>query len=128
MEPFLKGRRKRAVGSLSALLIKRSNPEMSLALSFAVGAIVMAFALELFSDLREIIDMAVEASGISSAIIVPVLKCVGIGVVTRLSSELCRDAGQGSIASSVELAGAACALYVALPLIKTLLKMIGELA
>jgi stage III sporulation protein AD len=116
------------IGSITALLIKRSNPEMALALALATGAVILVFAMELFSGVKELLDLASEASGLSSAVVAPVLKCMGIGIITKLASELCRDAGQGSIASTVELAGAACALYVALPLIKTLLKMIGEMA
>ena len=57
----------------------------------------------------------------------PVLKCVGIGVVTRLSADICRDAGQSAASSAVELCGAACALVTAMPLIRTLLQMISEM-
>lgn len=117
-----------AVGALAALLIKRSNPELSLALTLAVSLLILGLAMELFSGVREVIDLAAKAAGLSEAILMPVLKCVGIGVITKLATELCKDAGQGAVASSVELVGAAGALYIALPLIKTLLQMIGELA
>jgi stage III sporulation protein AD len=128
MEILIKAAVLGVVGALTALLIKRSNPELSLVLVLGVAVVILGLGMELFSSVRELVDLAMETSGLSSAILAPVLKCVGIGVITKLATELCRDAGAGAVSSSVELAGAACALYVAMPLMKTLLRMIGELA
>ena len=53
---------------------------------------------------------------------------LGIAIVTKLASELCRDSSQSAVASSVELAGSICALSVAMPLIISMLKTIGAMA
>ena len=114
-------------GAVAALLIKRDAPELGLALSMAICLAGAGIALEMFSPLREVVDIAREQTGLSPAVVGPVLKCVGIGVVTRLAADLCKDGGQGAIASAVELCGAACAMGAALPLVRSLLQMIGEL-
>ena len=114
-------------GAVAALLIKRDAPELGLALSMAICLAGAGIALEMFSQLREVVDMAREQTGLSPAVVGPVLKCVGIGVVTRLAADLCKDGGQGAIASAVELCGAACAMGAALPLVRSLLQMISEL-
>ena len=114
-------------GTLIGLLLKKNAPELALALSLAVCLLAAGLGMELFSQLKEIIDLAREQTGLSAAIVSPVLKCVGIGVVSRLATDLCKDAGQGAIASAVELCGAACAIVTALPLIRSLLQMISEL-
>ena len=114
-------------GALISILLRKQAPELALALSIAISIVAAGLAVSLFQDLKEIIDLAGEQTGLSPAIISPVLKCVGIGVVTRLSTELCKDAGQGAIASAVELCGTACAMVTALPLIRALMEMIGEL-
>ena len=114
-------------GALISILLRKQAPELALALSIAISIVAAGLAVSLFQDLKEIIDLAGEQTGLSPAIISPVFKCVGIGVVTRLSTELCKDAGQGAIASAVELCGTACAMVTALPLIRALMEMIGEL-
>lgn len=114
-------------GALVSLLLRKTNPELSLLLTLSVGVVIVAVALELAGNVLDVVELAAEMSGLSSAVLTPVLKCVGIGIVSKLASDVCRDAGQGSIASSVELAGSICALYAALPLIRTLLQMIGEI-
>ena len=115
-------------GALAGLLLKKNAPEMGLALSMAVCLLAAVLAAELYGQIGELVDLAREQTGLSPAIVSPVLKCVGIGIVTRLAADLCKDAGQGAVASAVEMCGAACAMTAALPLIRALLQMIGELA
>ena len=114
-------------GALMALLLKRSAPELGLALSIAVSLMAAALAMELMSGLSELLVLVREETGLSPAVVEPVIKCVGVGVVTRLSADICRDAGQSAAASAVELCGTACALVTALPLIRSMLRMISEM-
>ena len=48
-------------------------------------------------------------------------------MITHLAAQVCRDAQQGSIASAVELCGTLCALYISLPLIRSLLAIVEQL-
>ena len=114
-------------GALMGLLLKRELPELSLALSLAVCGVTALLAMELFSGLSEVLAMAEEMAGLSPAVLGPVMKCVGVGVVTKLAADLCRDAGQGAVSGAVELCGAACAMTMALPLIKSFLQMINDM-
>ncbi len=114
-------------GAVIAMLLKKNAPELGLTLSIAVTLAAAALAAQLIGQLREVVDLAREQTGLSPAIVGPVLKCVGIGVVTRLAADLCKDAGQGASASAVELAGAACAMAAVLPLIRALLQMVGQI-
>ena len=125
MELALKAAVIGAVAACAALLIKKSNPETAFLLSAAVAACVAAAAVRLISAAADIMGEAESFSGLSQAIFSPVLKCVGIGITARISSDLCRDAGQSGVSSAVELAASAAAVYVSLPLVSTLMKMIG---
>lgn len=125
MELLIKAAAIGLVGALVALMLKKSNPEISLLIAMAVVIVILTAALELVSSVMDVLLMMAELSGISSAILMPVLKCVGLGVVTRISADICKDAGQSSVSSAVEIAGMAAALYISLPLMKTLLQMIG---
>jgi stage III sporulation protein AD len=114
-------------GAVVSLLLKKSVPELGFAVSVAVSLLAAALAMELVSGLSEVLTLAQEQTGLSPAVVTPVLKCVGVGIVTRLASDMCRDAGQSAIASGVELCGTACALVTALPLVRSLLQMIREM-
>ncbi len=114
--------------ALIALVIRKNNPELALALCLAAAAATLSSALGLWDGVMEVVRYARELSGLSGAVLTSVIKCVGIGVTAKLGADTCRDSGSASVASSVELAGAVAALYTALPLMRTLLSMVGRLA
>ena len=116
MELLIKAVAAGAAAGIAALLIRRSNPELSLVIALAASALVLVLTMQRMGAVVELAERAAELS---------TLKCVGIGVVARLGGELCRDAGQGSVAASLELLGAVCALYTAIPLFSAVLELIG---
>ena len=115
------------IGSLSALFLKREVKELSLLLSIVTSVILLSLvtagALEILSLLRQL----AETAEISDALLAPMLKVLGIEVVTNLVANICRDAGEGCVASAVELTGAICALYTSIPVIQAVLILIEEL-
>lgn len=113
-------------GAILAMVLKRSAPELGLALSVAVSLLGALLAMELVSGLGDLLETVKEETGLSPAVLGPVMKCVGVGIVTRLAADICRDAGQSAAASSVELCGAACALVTSLPLIRAMLAAVRE--
>jgi len=113
-------------GAILAMVLKRSAPELGLALSVAVSLLGALLAMELISGLGDLLESVKKETGLSPAVIGPVMKCVGVGIVTRLAADICRDAGQSAAATSVELCGAACALITSLPLIRAMLEAVRE--
>ena len=127
MEILIRGIAAGIAASLLALVIKKTNDEFSIALSLITSAGIVALSLGFIGAARELIDFVSVSTGLSPALVQPVLRCVGIGVITRIGSDICRDAGAGAIASSVEILGAGAALYISLPLMRTLIDMVGGL-
>lgn len=126
--PVVKAAALAVVGTLCALVIRRSNAEIAAVLSMAVCAAAVWFALGLIEPILDFLTRAKELTGLSGAIFSPVLKCVGVALTCRTAADLCRDGGQGAMAGAVELIGAVGALYVSLPLLGALLDMLGDLA
>lgn len=127
MEIILKAAAVSAAAAILSLVIKKTNPEISLVLGIAVCALIAGLTLKAFSEVKDTLSLIELGTGFSAAYAAPILKCVGIGMTSRLGSDVCRDAGQTAVASSVEICGAVCALYVSLPLLKALLRTIGAL-
>ena len=65
------------------------------------------------------------AAELSGAVLTPVAKCGGLGLLTRLCADFCRDGGSSTTATAVELVGCVCALLAASPLMLMLLELIG---
>lgn len=116
-----------ALTTAVCLLLRRSNPELQLPLAAAACAFALLLTVRLLQPVRELFERAAALSGLSGAYLLPVAKCVVIGVVTKGAADLCRDGGQSAVAGAVELGGAAAALWVSLPLLSALLDFLERL-
>ena len=113
--------------ALCAVVVKKNVAELGMVLALCAGAIILSCSLGALEGVKELMDTLADTAGLSPAVLAPVVKSVGIAVLTRVSAELCRDAKEGGIAAFVETAGAAAALFVSLPLLKTVLSMVTGL-
>jgi stage III sporulation protein AD len=114
-------------GTALGLVVRKNNPESSLLLSAAAAVFAMYMGFEVITGVLGFVRLIAGEAGIPDATLSIVLKTAGISVITKLISDVCRDAGQASAASGVEFTGAATAVYVALPLFRTALDMIYSL-
>ena len=56
-------------------------------------------------------------AGIGEMYLIILLKIIGISYLVEFGAQVCRDAGEGAIASKVELAGKVMILVMAVPII-----------
>ena len=115
------------LSSVLAVLLKKSNPEMALLLTGAaafMGLIPLSRSVEeITAFLREMVTMG----GLLPELFSPLLKTAAIALISRISSDLCRDAGESAMASLVETAGAFGAILVSLPLMEAVWEMLQVL-
>ena len=113
--------------ALCALVVRQNAREIGLMLALLAGALILGQALGAVEAIWALLEELGERAGLSPAVLDPVIKTVGIGILTKISAEVCRDAKESGIAAFVETAGAALSLYVALPLIRAVLDTVSEL-
>ena len=109
---------------LLAVLLRRTGPDMALLLALAVCGAGLALLLEPLGALRDFWEEAAGWGDLPMQLFAPLVKTVGIALVSRTGSDVCRDAGEGGLASFTETAGAALALFVALPLLEAVLQTV----
>jgi len=113
--------------ALCALVIKKQSGAYASVLALAVGAFILFQILGVLEQAGSLLDELGEMAGLSPAVIAPVMKTVGVAILTKLTASLCKDSDESSIAAAVETAGAAVALAISIPLLRTVLSMITEL-
>ena len=112
-------------GAIVVLLIRRSNPEFSFALSALTVAVLLLSGSALLSEVVRSFRELSTLLGDRNLEVRPILKCLGIAAVSRLSADLCRDASLSAVAAAVETMGSICAAAVAAPMILALMTTIG---
>ena len=115
------------LGALLAALLKKSNPELALLLAVAACVIVLAVVIKGLDESFALLYEIVTWGGLSADIFSPLWKTVGIALVTRVGTELCKDAGENAMASLVEMTGAFGAVLVAIPLFQAAWEMLRAL-
>ena len=111
---------------LSAVL-RKNPPELALLLALAAGLWMLAMAAEGMGAVVALMEELAEQAGLSEVLLEPVMKTVALSILTRLTAEICRSAGEGGVAAFVETAGASLALLAALPLVRAVARLMGEL-
>ena len=114
------------IAALLGLVLRRGSPEVTLLLALAAAVVLLALGQPL-GELLAFLDSLTAQAGVSPALFQPLYKIVGIALVVKVGGGLCRDAGESALASVLELAGTVCALLAALPLLRAVLELIGEL-
>ena len=95
-------------------------------LAIAASLLILLIGVQVASTILDFARVLQHAAALSPALLMPVFQTVGVSILTKLSADVCRDAGQGAIAGAVELAGAVIAIYIALPLMQTVFEMIAR--
>ncbi|WP_072299054.1 stage III sporulation AC/AD family protein [Ruminococcus flavefaciens] len=115
------------VGALISVILKQYCSEHSMAVSIAVCVGVMTFFVLLFDDAIDEIRDIFEMAGIAESYISIIFKTLAICCITHITAELCRDSGEGAIASAAELWGRGAVLVLGLPVFKSFLQLIDKL-
>ena len=127
MDILIKAAAIAVAGTVIALVVKKNSPEMALLLTVALSMTVLYLAFSAITEITGFLRSLASVSGLSPEVLTIVLKTVGVGVISKLASDICRDAGQASVASGIEFTGSVAAVFIALPLFKTVISMIDSL-
>ena len=119
-----------AVGLTAAVLgtvLKKSAPELALLLVVAAGVWILTLTLDGLGAVATLMEELAGVSGLSEELLEPVAKTVALSILTRLTAEICRSAGESGLASFVEIGGTVAALVVALPLMRAVAVLMAEM-
>ena len=106
------------------IIIKQYRPEFALYISLIAGALILYFALDEIKNVIELLKQICEKSGINSKFLSILIKMTGIAFLSEFAISICKDAGEGAIASKVELGSKAIIISMSVPIIYNLLEVI----
>ena len=108
--------------AMLSLLAKESGSKTAAAQVAFAGVALFGFAfirfLPVFSEAKALFEkLSLEKEGVF------LLKAVGVGYVSQIGGDVCRDLGAESVAAKIELCGRAELLLLSLPLFAELLEL-----
>lgn len=112
------------ITSIVAVCLKQIKPELAVLASVAGGIIILLSLINFLGQIVGQFSQIVNKTNIDFSLFSSVLKIVGVGYLTEFGANICQDAGNGSVADKVLLAGKIIILCLALPIVSSMLTTI----
>ena len=112
------------IAMILCLLLPKKNTDMSVLLCMAVCTMVLICVSTYLEPLISLFARIIELGDLPGELLQILFKVVGIGLVSQISSTLCIDAGNQSLAKVLQLITTAAVLWLCIPLLEQLLSLI----
>ena len=121
-----------ALVALVALLALRGMSS-AFATFVRAGAVLLLFGLFVFelvegiSSIRELVSGFIDDDSFVGISISVMIKALGIALIARICSDVCRECGENGLAQSVELVAGIVIFSLSLPILSEILKFASDL-
>jgi stage III sporulation protein AD len=115
------------VATVLSLIMKEQKPMFSFLLATITGIIIFLFLIGKISDVIRVLEGIAMQANINIVYLDTILKIIGIAYIAEFGAQVTRDAGQGAIASKIELAGKILIMVLAIPILSVIVEMIVQL-
>ncbi len=112
------------VATILSLVIKEQKPMFAFLLAVASGVLIFAFLIHKISDVIRVLEHLAVQADLNMVFLETILKIIGIAYIAEFGAQMTRDAGQGAIASKIELAGKVLILVMAVPIIQIIIETV----
>lgn len=109
------------------LLFKEKRSDISILISLSAGVIIFLLIITQLNEVIYFIKDIANKANIDMVYIGVVIKILAIAYLATFCSEICKDAGAGSIASKVEFSAKVLILTLAIPILMAVLESILQI-
>lgn len=110
------------VAVLLTIQVKQSRPEFGFYIILGTGLCILTMVLSYFYNITTVLDQFYSYLGEYKSYLNILMKVIGIAYICEFCSNLCRDAGCGTIAGQIELSGKLSVFLLGLPILMTLME------
>jgi len=100
-----------------SVVLKQIRPEIALQLTILASASIFIIVMSKIKVIVDLLQNLADQANISSYYLFIVLKIVGVAYLAEFGAQICRDAGEGALASKIELAAKVAVIALAIPII-----------
>ena len=113
------------LGLVAVVLLRGMRAEYATFAGIITGILLLFAVLAEFSSVMALVEDMTEKTGFSLYFEV-ILKAMGLGLLSEVTADICRDNGAAAIASKVEFGGKMAILSLSLPILRKLIDLIAE--
>jgi stage III sporulation protein AD len=115
------------IAALLVIILREYRPELAMQVSLVAGVTIMLLVINRIAGAVNVITETAVGAGINLVYLQTLLRVIGIAYLAEFGAQVCRDAGEGSIASRIELAAKVIILVMAMPIVVEVMETILRL-
>ncbi len=127
MNVFLKAIGGVLITTVFCLILERQGKDIALLLAVAVCGMVITAAVTYLRPVIDFVHKLERVGQLDGEMLQVLLKTVGIGLLTEITSLICADAGNKSLGKALQVLSAGVMLWISLPLLNQLLELIENI-
>lgn len=101
--------------------------DFALVVTIIASVILFTFVLLKLESITTLLNNLIEKSGINKEYLKLLLKVTGISYIIELTTNICKDAGNSSIASKVEMLGKISIVILTIPILTSVLSTVIDI-
>ena len=109
------------------LTLHKSSKEISVLLTLAVCIAVISAAAGFLQPIINFIHRLRELGNLDDELISVVLKVVGIGLLTEISTVICKDAGNETMGKALQMLSVTVIIRISIPVFEKLLSLLDKI-
>lgn len=106
------------------VVIKQYRPEFAVYVSITAGLLIIGIVISKLSGIVGILKSLANKASLNSGFLEILIKITGITILTEFTTSICKDAGEGAIATKIDLGGKIIIMSMSIPIISSLLDTI----
>ncbi|MEH7581032.1 stage III sporulation protein AD, partial [Priestia megaterium] len=104
------------VATFLALILKEHKSPIAFLLVVFVGSVIFLFLIDQIYEIIKMVERLSINAHVNMIYVETILKIIGIAYIAEFGAQITKDAGQGAIASKIELGGKVLILSMAIPI------------
>ncbi|MEH7724751.1 stage III sporulation protein AD [Bacillus altitudinis] len=112
------------IATFLALIVKEQKPTFAFMLVVFTGCVIFLYLIDQIYAIISMIEKIAASVGVNMKYVETILKIIGIAYIAEFGAQLTKDAGQGAIASKIELGGKILILVMAVPILTVIIETI----
>ena len=115
------------VGFIAVIIIvilKQYRPEFAIYVSIIAGVMIILMITDSVSGIIQIMQDIASRTNINSGFLKILIKITGIAILTEFAVSICKDSGESSVASKIDIGGKVIIISMSIPIIRALLETV----
>lgn len=112
------------VATFLALILKEHKSPIAFLLIVFVGSVIFLFLIDQIYEIIKMVERLSINAHVNMIYVETILKIIGIAYIAEFGAQITKDAGQGAIASKIELGGKVLILSMAIPILTVIIETI----